>query len=591
MRHRFVLAAVVVVLLSAIIGVVLHLELAPSTVPAAVRVRVQEPIQDAAPPPPVHRPAAPRSEPPPPDPAPQPTPAEAVPAPPPPPPRRQITLRTRDREDHPVAGARYVARRSGVADPLIEGTTDGNGEAVLSWEEALGDVGIEVTRRGYADATASVPAKESVARAEPPTRLDLMLLPGGRITGDLGANGPTSGAGASFTVIAWPRRRGLPSPKDLDASRIGAPGVRTTECRIGSAFAFEDLEDGDAYSLYVAGRGWLQVAGHTAGAATARAGGAPVHLMVAPLYVMDVSVSDEQGTPIVCGDGLRLGGSIAPPPGAVGPIAVDNPSVTLAWPDALAVRAARRPPGFLQAYAVASDSESIGPMKARIGAAGYETVTTELRLFRCRGPSAPTQEIRLKRWSDGFGSVELSVAYPGIEVGTDVGARETSAVQVSLRYVAKSPHPETTLTIDVPLFRRSMVIEGVPCGEYLVAWSCGLAHHSLTEPTRIQVAKGEATHLGITVEGASTLEVKMQTRVSGVVRDYSGPATVIVCDSLSNHSVVPAFRRPPYLVVGIPPSTYLVRVITGADAAEVTDVRVLPNETRSISVELEPERR
>jgi hypothetical protein len=380
-----------------------------------------------------------------------------------------------------------------------------------------------------------------------------------------------------FRIAAWPARAGSPTmpPSAMEVPQVA--GTRWADAVAGQPVRLRGLVARQPYYLYASSLGWVPVLPKSQACPVDTI--APriitpssnlVHVRMAPVYVMDVTFCEEDGTPIVGSPIMEAEPHMTwlPNPDLVGWATYQNEYVAMAFDDSNALASATSGRLVERAVCHVDDAPArIGPLRLMVRIPGYEHVTADVYAVRAMDAPDRRQYVRLRRTAVGFGTVRVRIGKPeGAPAFGDYG-RGVVINTFPPAHVTLLPDAgrDRNDALNIKLWELSgdaVEVVGVPAGKYhayLRYQFMDRAFGNVAVP--ISVEAGRTVELAMDVPEWSAIEVSASVARGTESRPYTGPLTVemrqIEADGSSTMAMW-AFARAPYRIAGIFPGTYLV---------------------------------
>ena len=374
----------------------------------------------------------------------------------------------------PVADAEVLEAANASTDSVAR--TDANGMANVSLDARV--TAILARHPDYAPASLSLQGPR-------PARCVITLSERGVIRGvvlDAGDGGrPLTGV----LVRAW-RARCSPGAGSLDAqspeSILGAETVSGP----GGSFVLDGLAAQADYDVIGYGQGLIS-------RSVRASAGEDVVVSMLEIYGTVLRIRDDHGDELQQDPRLLGPGSVDEPLGAfyLNPERQDL-ALSSIPSDVLGPIDLRH---WLVLYAVGARADSIGPVNVVVGAPGYESQTALVPLPPVAG-GLPVSEFALKRWADGFGTVEVEIVDPSAAPLVTGSGR--AWVRLLPAEVSKASPSGFRFSVD-HWGDGPVVIHGVPFGRYVshvesldgASWRAAVAESP--SGSRQEVEVGEET--------------------------------------------------------------------------------------------------
>jgi hypothetical protein len=294
-----------------------------------------------------------------------------------------------------------------------------------------------------------------------------------------------------------------------------------------------------------------------------------VHLRMAPVYLMDLTFCEEDGTPIVGSPNVEAEPHMtwSPHPDLVGWATYQDEYVAMAFDDSNALAAVTS--GRLIERAVCHVDNAparIGPLRLMVRVPGYEPATVDVYAVRASGTPDVRQYIRLRRTASGFGAVRVRLRTSGD--GAVFGGHAAGVVITTFAPAIVTLMPDdgraSIEAVNINLWNLDETVEavGVPAGRYRASLRCQMMDRaSALRSVPISVEAGRTSDLVLDVDEWSAVEVSPFISRGSDDRPYAGPLVVELrhVDAEGKSTLAMwRFARPPYRMVGVCPDTYHV---------------------------------
>lgn len=489
-------------------------------------------------------------------------------------PRRTLSVRATTPEGSPVAGAVVTVSQAGDVRTLDP--SDETGRTTL----ALTDLA-PLRLRAHTSTLASPTLDVEPARQ---AEVELVLTPAALISGDVrwawGAN-----VGAGVTVQALESGHAFdPDVPGLAHAEFGR--IHTAQTDADGRFAVHGLDPRRTYTLSATGpglitpRALLGVAPGTEG----------LSIPVGRVFAAVVELREPGGGPLRVNPSLRHIGTAIPSHAGrrLGTSRHDTGPLDLG--------ALRELPGddLLLMYVATQDVETFGPVEVAIAAPGYEAVKATFDVPPL-DTDVTTLRITLTPRFDRVGSLHvLFFGGPPPAGPEQSGLMAAAPAWIVLDDLGGSAGPVIDWRIPLttwPAQGEVIEIPGVPAGSYRLTVEAehqlfGYPSRAADGPPPVLVPGEQLVTLDCPLLGSALLDL---TRADGT--GYSDAAVVSMRshEQLDTGSV--AFNRAPYLVEGLPPGTYTLRVMApfpGGSTTTPVEITVSASNTTRQHVALPP---
>jgi hypothetical protein len=579
-RIRAALAAFTV---AALIFVAMHSCSGRTSAPTAVPAP-PAPVERVAPPPPVRR-ARPEPKPEPePEPEPPPAPPPVV-APPVVPVEKavvhktEVEVRVVNSAGAPVADATVCVQRRGDSKRIVvacETRTGSDGIATMSCAADIAGADVSVDQPDYPSWIECVDRFRGAAPDDWKYRVVATLEAATSIEVVIDVPRLRDVETPKFKIAAWPARAGSPTvpPSAMELPRVA--GTRWADAVAGQPVRLRGLVAKQPYYVYASALGWVPVRLKSQslpvdviGPRILTPSDNLVHLQMAPVYLMDLTFCEEDGTPIVGSPNVEAAPHMtwSPNPDLVGWSDYKDEYVAMAFDDSNALATVTS--GRLIERAVCHVDNAparIGPMRLMVRVPGYEHVTADVYAVRATGTPDVRQYIRLRRTAVGFGAVRVRLGKPsdGAVFGGHAAGVVITTFPPAIVNLIPDDGRDSIESVNINLWNVDETVEavGVPAGRYRAYLRCQLMDRaSALRAVAISVEAGQTAELVMDVGEWSAVEVSPFITRGSDARPYSGPLVVelrhVDAEGKSTMAMW-RFARAPYRVTGFCPDTYLV---------------------------------
>jgi hypothetical protein len=362
-----------------------------------------------------------------------------------------------------------------------------------------------------------------------------------------------------------------------DAALVDDLRVHTATTDASGDFRIDGLPPELWCHLLAAGQGLATATRNGSDTIEAQAGGAPVEIVVSPLFVFDVRLRGPDGaTPSTKRPyfGLPTFVTWTGPYGGQPVFTHANP--TLSW-TGLSYGESWTPLHVLTAFPVDTDAARIGPFRVTARVPGYAPVSEEIWAVRAVPGQDVSHEVRLGPALTEFGSLRVRIDDRG--TGFTAALAESVETDTSFRFAQLALVPDASRGTVVPGVGRLSVslrdarsgvveVEGVPVGDYVAKLEMPEAARSVTErKLEVRIDANELREVNVEISEWSALRLDVDVGGSPDA-PYRGTLEVSLQSSEMKTPCQWRFGRAPYVVVGVRPGTYDVSISNPAFSAE-----------------------